>query len=198
MLSDEKQAVLGNMVAALEKLQSCPEFTHLIPEVRVNLVYALWDVHDRSGVAAVEGRITAVGGYPKATGLPVFGASDHMARLIIEARKYDPAVNAGINFSCDEILIQICRDYCNQRGWLFGWIDRHLEPDEVTRADGMSMPWKINSLVNRSGGMPRLFYEGEGWGKEPLFVATGKTAVEAVEIAVDIAGIYRDHSRNSG
>jgi predicted fused transcriptional regulator/phosphomethylpyrimidine kinase len=39
--------------------------------------------------------------------------------------------------------------------------------------------------------VPRLFYEGEGWGKEPLFVAVGADAVEVAGIAVEITVRYR-------
>ena len=184
------EEVLGNLVMAIHKLEQCKEFTALIPEVRVNLVYALPDAASRFDVAAVDGRITAVGGFPKASGLPVFGASDHMARLIIEARKYDPEINAGINLKCDKSIIEIVKSYCLSQNRLFGWIDRTIEPESVTALDGMSMPWKIRILVQSSGGLPTIFYEGEGWGKEPLFVAIGKNAAEVAGIAIDLAKLY--------
>jgi len=164
----EKESILGNMAAALDTLEGCAEFARLIPEVRVNLVYALPEARTREDVAAVDGRITAVRGGPRAAGLPVFGASDHMARLIIEARKYDRSVNAGINFKCDRTIIEIVREYCAEKGLRTGWIDRSKEPAAVIERDGSSMPWKIAELVGSSGGLPRLFYEGEGWGQEPL------------------------------
>src|SRR5512137_252277 len=100
------------MVTALNMLESCPEFALLIPEVRVNMVYALPDAKTRRDVAAVEGRITAVHGRPRASGLPAFGASDHMARLIIEVHKYDDGINAGINFKCDKDIIEVVKKYC--------------------------------------------------------------------------------------
>ena len=114
-----------------------------------------------------------------------------MARLIIEVRKYDPGINAGINFKCDADVIEIMKQYCVEKGYLFGWIDRTSEPAEVMAKDQSSMPWKIKQLVTSSGGVPKLFYEGEGWGKEPLSVALGATAVEVVGIAIDIARRYR-------
>lgn len=185
------ELVLGNLVAAIHMLESCPDFAYLVPEVRVNLVYALPGAKTRQDVAAVEGRITSVRGLPRASGLPAMGASDHMARLIIEVRKYDQGVNAGINFKCDKTVIEVVKEYCSERGLLFGWIDRSQEPSEVVERDGASMPWKISELVARSGGIPRLFYEGEGWGKEPLFVALGIDAVEVVNIAIEISGRYK-------
>jgi len=189
---EEAEAVLGNLATAVNMLQGCPEFALLIPEVRVNLVYALPGARTPQEVAAVEGRITAVQGLPHASGMPAWGASDHLARRIIEVRKYDPTINAGINFKYDRTVMEIAQSYCSERGWLFGWTDRTREPDEVAELDGSSMPWKVKQLVDSSGGVPRLFYEGAGWGKEPLFVALGSRATEVAEIAIEIARRYRE------
>ena len=183
--------VLGNLVSAVEMLQNCSEFSHLIPEVRVNLAYALPGAKTPDEVAAVDGRITAVRGLPHASGMPRWGASDHMARLLIEVRKYDSTINAGINFKCDATVIEVVNKYCSEKGTTSGWIDRTEEPAEVAELDGSSMPWKIKQLVDRYGGVPRLFYEGEGWGKEPLFVAVGSDAVEVAGIAIEIAQLYQ-------
>ena len=190
-MASELEIILGNLAYAVSMLEDCPEFTSLIPEVRVNLVYALPGATTPSEVAGVEGRITVVGGFPRASGMPSLGASDHMARLVIEVRKYDPKINAGINFKYDEVVVDVVKEYCSERGILFGWIDRTKEPAEVAKQDGASMPWKIKQLVANAGGVPRLFYEGEGWGKEPLFVALGKDAVEVATIAIEIARRYR-------
>ena len=190
MSNSELDAILGNLTHAIGMLQDCPEFTALIPEVRVNLVYALPGAKTSKEVAAIDGRITAVRGFPHASGQPALGASDHMARLILEIRKYDPTINAGINFKCDKKIIEVVRKFCLQHGLLFGCIDRSKEPTDIAAQDGASMPWKVKQLVTSSGGVPQLFYEGEGWGKEPLFVALGKDAIEVTEIAIEIARRY--------
>jgi len=167
-----------------------------MPEVRINMVYALSGAKSPKEVAAVKGRITAVDGFPRASGLPGFGVSDHMARLILEIRKYDPDVNAGINFRCDGELIEVVKAYGKEKGLRFGWIDRTKEPPEVQLKDGASMPWKVRYLAETYGNVPRLFYEGEGWGKEPLFVVTGKEALEVTKMAIDIGKRY--HLRKRG
>lgn len=189
--TEQAEMVLGNLVRAIRLLEDCPEFASLVPEVRVNLTYALPGARTPDEVAAVDGRITAVQGYPHASGLPKWGASDHMARLIIEVRQYDATFNAGINFKCDAAIIEVVQKYCAEKGILSGWIDRTKEPDEVAGPDQRSMPWKIKQLATNYNGIPRLFYEGEGWGKEPLFVALGSDAVEVAGIAIEIARRYR-------
>lgn len=187
----EEYAILGNLVSAVNMLSSCPEFTLLIPEVRVNVAYALPGAKKPEEVAAVEGRITAVGGLPRASGMPVWGASDHLARRILEIRNYDEEINAAIDFKCDQEIIEVVQHYCAERSLLFGWLDRSEEPQDVKGSDGTSMPWKVKQLVTKYGAVPRLFYEEATWGKEPLFLAVGKDAIEVAAIAIEIAKRYQ-------
>ena len=192
----EAEVVLGNLVTAVHMLESCLEFTSLIPEVRVNLAYALREAETSQDVAAVEGRITAVGDLPHASGMPAWGVSDHLARRLLEVRKYDAEINAVINFKCNQEIIEVVQQYCSEQSLLFGWLDRSEEPDYITERDGASMPWKVKQLFSKYGAMPRLFYEGTGWGKEPLFLALGKDAVEVTKMAIEIAHRYSDKTIN--
>ncbi|MFH0847555.1 MAG: thiamine-phosphate synthase family protein, partial [Chloroflexota bacterium] len=136
----QSEKILGNLIRAIGMLEDCPEFSALIPEVRVNLVYALPGAMTPEEVAAVDGRITSVRGLPHPSGMPRWGASDHMARLIIEVRKYDPNINAGINFKYDAAIREVVEKYCSERGLSCGKIERTEEPAEVMAKDGASMP----------------------------------------------------------
>jgi len=179
-----RDLVLGNMVRAIRILESCREFAALVPEVRVNLVFALPDAATPGDVAAVDGRLTHVRGWPHASGLPTFGASDHMARLIIEARRCDPSLRAGINFAwTPELCARLAA-----AGMDPVMIDRTAEPADVAAQDGHSIPWKIRTLASLRPTFPRLFFEGPGMGKEPLFVLLGQSAVD---VAIQATGIAR-------
>lgn len=191
----QTEMVLGNLVCAVEMLHDCPEFSSLVPEVRVNLAYALPEAKTPDEVAAVDGRITIVRGSPYASGMPAWGVSDHLARRILEVRKYDAEINAAINFKCDDVAIEVVRKYCSEQGLIFGWLDRTQEPKDTMESDGTSMPWKVKQLVTKYGTVPRLFYEGAGWGKEPLFLALGKDAVEIVSMVIEIAHRYREKTQ---
>ena len=184
------ERVMGNLCVAVNNLQRCRDFSMLIPEVRVNIVYALPGAKSSREVAAIDGRITVVNGYPHASGLPGWGVSDHMARLVIEARKNRPQFNAGINFKCDDGIIAVVKKYAREKKLLFGSIDRTEEPEEASKVDGNSMPWKIKHMVARYGRVPDIFYEGDGWGKEPLFMTLGGDALSVVKIAIGIARMY--------
>ncbi|MDD4984622.1 MAG: thiamine-phosphate synthase family protein [Dehalococcoidales bacterium] len=187
----EAEAILGNLVMALHILEDCAEFSALIPEVRTNIAYALTNAQTQQEVAAFPGRITNVRGYPHVIAAPNWGASDHLARRIIESRKYDKSVNAIINFKFEEKILHVVQEYCQKEELLLGWLDRSEEPLEVSKRDQASMPWKVEQLFSKYGAMPRIYYEGPGWGKEPLFLAQGKDAVEVVSIAVEIARQYK-------
>ncbi|MCX8188762.1 MAG: phosphomethylpyrimidine kinase [Nitrososphaeria archaeon] len=187
----EMDRVLGNLVRAVHILESSEHFGLLIPEVRVNIVYAMEDAARPEEVAGIDGRITLVKGRVKAAGYPRFGASDHMARLIIEVMKYDKSYRAGINFSWTPKISKILQNYSMEKNWDYVGIDRAMEPEEVRLEEGKSMPWKISELVRKCGGkVPRLFYEGAGLGKEPLSVLLGKDAVEVAKECVEIAKRY--------
>jgi predicted fused transcriptional regulator/phosphomethylpyrimidine kinase len=191
----ESDRVLGNVTRALVMLEDSPDFAVLMPEVRVNMVYALPGAKAPVEVVAIDGRITAVGSVIRTAGLPRYGASNHMARLLMEVRKYDSSVNAGINFRCDKDVIEVVKQYCAEKGYNFGWVDRTKEPPEAAEKEGGSMPWMVKYLADTYGGIPRFFYEGDGWGKEPLLVALGKDAVEATGLALEIARRYKAKMR---
>lgn len=186
-MNEIEDKILGNLTRAVNLIENVKEFSYLIPEVRVNIVYAKPNALSPKDVAAIDGRITVVNGYPKAAGKPKFGASDHMARAIIEIKKYMPEINAGINLKYTPELSKFIENFADEKGFTYGFIDRRLEPETVSKIDGKSMPWKIKYLIEKFGYIPKIFYESAGWGKEPLYVIIGKTALEVAEIAVEIA-----------
>jgi predicted fused transcriptional regulator/phosphomethylpyrimidine kinase len=182
--------ILGNLTSALYRLQKCREFAQLVPEVRVNIAYALPGAATTEEVAAIDGRITVIEGMPHACGLPAWGASDHLARRIIEIRKFAPDVNAVINFKFDDRILAAVRLYAKAKSISLGSVERAAEPREFSAEDGRSMPWKVRRLYEKYGEIPPLFYEDAGWGKEPLFLALGKDAVEVADTACEIAVLY--------
>ncbi len=182
----------GKIMVAIRQLESCKEFTSLIPEVRTNLVYATPEPTTPQDVLGIDGRITIVNGMPYASGRPKFGVSSHMARLIIELNKLDPSIRSGINFRCDEPrIIETLKQYCKDRGYVMSFVDRSREPEDVKQIEGGSMPWKIKEAIkNADGKIPKIFYETGAPGKEDVGVIVGKDPVEVVEDMCEIARLY--------
>lgn len=178
----EQDIILGNLCRALNILENNENIYKLVPEVRINFVFALKKAVSPEDVAAVPGRITAISKKLVFPSFPHFGSSDHMARAIIEIMKYDPNKRAGINFKYSDELRGWLEEYCKKENLTIGLIDRTTEPKEVSSIDGKSMPWKIKSLFESSGGkVPDIFYENEAPGKEALFVLVGNSAIEVAE-----------------
>jgi hydroxymethylpyrimidine/phosphomethylpyrimidine kinase len=151
MTDSELIEMFGKMEVALDQIEHCREFAEIIPEVRSNLVFAREGAKTREDVLAIDGRITVVSGMPHAAGKPRFGASSHMARLIIEYRKYDPSVRAGIDFANTPDLTRWLERYCTKNGWAFSVIDRRNEPEGIKETEGASMPWKVEGSHAGSG-----------------------------------------------
>ena len=186
MTNEEKR-----LAEAVAMLEGCREFSALVPEVRVNIVYAPDGADDPGKVLGVDGRITVVAGMPKASGPVRPGVSDHMARLVVEAGRVDHSIRAGLNFRWSERVFEYVRDFCAARGLELGCIDRTVEPKELIGKEKGSIPWKVKQLVEARGTVPPVFYESRGWGKEPLFFLVGPdpagVATRAIEIAKGLA-----------
>lgn len=190
-MSDGRTQVIERLAEAVRRLEACAEFAALVPEVRANLAFSLPEPQVRDDVAAVDGRITVVAGMPRASGPARFGASDHMARLLIELGRRDRAIRAGLNFRWHETILAVVEQYCRDQALAIGAIDRTREPAELIGRDRGSMPWKVAQLVAASGGrVPPVFYENRGWGKEPLFVTVGPDPLPLADRAVAIARLF--------
>jgi hydroxymethylpyrimidine/phosphomethylpyrimidine kinase len=188
----EEIEMRGKMAVAVDRLEGCKEFALLIPEVRSNLVFALPSSETTEDVLGIEGRMTVVNGMPHASGKPRFGASSHMARLIIQIRKTDSSLRAAVNFANNPTLARWLEEYCRSKGWVFSKIDRHSEPEEIKEEEGASMPWKVKAAIEAAGGrVPKIFYETGAVGKEPVSVLVGEDPIEVAEEVCEIARRYR-------
>lgn len=195
-MTEDRGTVVARLERAVAMLESCREFGALVPEVRVNFACAAEAATGPEDVAAVDGRITVVSGMPRAAGPVRFGASDHMARLILELRRHDPGIRAGLNFRWHETILEFVKTYCQAKSLELGSVDRSLEPAELVGRDQGSMAWKVASLVGScQGRVPPVFYESRGLGKEPLFVLVGRDPVELAQRAVEIARGFAAGSR---
>jgi len=193
---EDRELVLGNLVTAVNMIQKSRDFAMVIPEIRVSLAYATAWAKSPADVAAVEGRIAAVGGYPRAAGLPDFGASTHMALTILELRKYNPSINAAINFKCNGTIIEILKQFASEMGFKFGMVDRNMAPPASYREEDLTGHWKMRYMIENLGEVPRIFYENEGMGREQLSIIVGKDAVEITGMTIEIAKRYRKELRD--
>jgi hydroxymethylpyrimidine/phosphomethylpyrimidine kinase len=188
---EEKEQILGNLCLAIGMLQKSKSFGRIIPEVRTNIVFCLRNAKGVKDVAGIEGRITKIEGRPHPSGYPKFGASDHLARKILEIRKYNPEFRSAINFVYNEKLGKFLKKYCKERGIIYGCIDRSKEPERIAKKEKLSMPWKVAEAIKSAGEkIPEIFYEANAPGKEDLTVIIGKSATEVAKKAIEIAELF--------
>ncbi|MFB0543263.1 MAG: bifunctional hydroxymethylpyrimidine kinase/phosphomethylpyrimidine kinase, partial [Candidatus Bathyarchaeia archaeon] len=179
----ERYRVLNSVRDAIAVLESCPEARLLVPEVQMNIGMALPYATSPRDVAAVEGRIGRMARGVRATGCPDFGVSGHVARTILAIKRFDNGVRAGLNMRYSEEAVKACKDL----GMVVSFYDRREEPPEVKEKEGMTTFWGAEQAVKRVGKVPDVIYHIGDWGKEPIITLLGRTAVEVVERAVEVA-----------
>ncbi|MHA1649544.1 MAG: thiamine-phosphate synthase family protein [Candidatus Helarchaeota archaeon] len=193
---DLKDQILGNLVRAVELLRNCEALGEFVPEVRMNIAFALPNAQSINDVAAIPGRISVYRNILIINNLPAFGASDHLARAIIEAQKYEPTIRAAINFKYTKELREWLEKNAATMGLNLVCVDRSEEPTTVSSIDGHSMPWKIKKAIDLAKGkFPDLVGETEAPGKEPLFKLFGKTATDVAEKLVKIANAWANRTQ---
>lgn len=158
-----------------------------IPEVQTNFVYSI-PRHLAKGVDDVvgfPGRLVKYLGRVVAVGYPQPGASSHVARLVLEAMRYDPLVRSAINVAYREELVRAAREL----GMVVAVVDRREEPEDVRRVEGMSLPWLVRRAVELCGRVPDVIADLGDVGKEPLVRVLGRDPHEVVDKLLKI--IYR-------
>jgi|Deesub1362A_J573_1020465.scaffolds.fasta_scaffold00224_9 hydroxymethylpyrimidine/phosphomethylpyrimidine kinase len=167
---------LRQLGEALERLSSLP-LGHLIPEVRSNLGFALPGATGPEEVAAVPGRISQIGRRILICREPAFGASRHIARVILAAMNHDPALRSAMNIRYSREVIHLC----SSLGLRAASFDRSEEPPDVKQREGSTLEWGTHRALERADGPVDLVYDRGEMGKEPMVRILGRTPQEVVE-----------------
>lgn len=178
----EREAVRSQLKEAVETIVHKPVGA-LIPEIRSNLGFALPGALGPDEIAAIPGRISQVGQWPVICRDPAFGASRHMAKVILAAMKYDPAIRSAMDIRYTEELVKLCRDL----GFQVASFDRSDEPQEVKEREGSTLEWGTQRAIGDFGRVPDMIYDRGEVGKEPVIRVLGKTPAEVVEKVLLIA-----------
>ncbi|MFQ6063380.1 MAG: bifunctional hydroxymethylpyrimidine kinase/phosphomethylpyrimidine kinase, partial [Methanosarcinales archaeon] len=197
----ERYKVLKNVQSALSKLKQCDSFYKLLPEVGSNIGMAIPNATTQKDVAAVCGRIVAIRGtcdMPKIhpVGGVDFGASGHVARIILSAMQFDNNMKSAINIKYSKKTLDACR----RLGLSISSFERKNEPPLDCRlqiADcGMNNPkskirnpksnvgtmeWGVETATKKFGRVPDVIYDLGEVGKEPMIRILGKSAIDVVD-----------------
>ena len=148
----------------------------LIPEVSCNLVYAKQGAKDENDVAGFPGRIIRLHDAACVVSPPAFGASQHMAHVVLTVMKKHPDYRCAMNIRYGENVIDACR----QIGYTVSCFNRADEPVERQDLDGCTLEWGVHQVLARSANVPDIIYDTGGWGKEPMIRVLGRNPADVV------------------
>jgi len=173
----ERYAVIRELWEAYKKLRTLKGLEKYVPETRINFVYSIPEPHGLDDVAGFPGRITVIDGEIVAFTRPEFGASSHVARVVLTANYYDVDIRSAINLKYDEELIEKAK----KAGLVVVEFSRKEEPPEVKMREGASLPWGVKKAIESIGRVPDIIYDKGDLGKEPMVRILGKDPFDIVE-----------------
>jgi hydroxymethylpyrimidine/phosphomethylpyrimidine kinase len=169
MWTAQKQACLIDLQKAIFKFMSAP-LGRLIPEVSSNLVYAKPKAKTEKDVAGFPGRIIRVRDEIRVVSGPAFGASEHMAHVVLTVMRHYPECRCAMNIRYSKELVEIC----GKIGFAVSCFSRSDEPADRQSQDGCTLEWGVHHVLMRSERVPDVIYDTGGWGKEPMIRILGK------------------------
>jgi len=172
----ERYRVIQELKKAIEVLK-VEKVGYLIPEVSSNLGYALPNAEGIEDIAAFPGRIIRFEDSVATLSDPEFGASQHIANIILTVMKFDPEYCSAMNIRYSKENVARLRG----KGFLVGHFDRRFEPKRVKQREGSSLEWGVGEVLRKLRRVPDLIYDQGDVGKEPMIRVLGKNPVEVVE-----------------
>ncbi len=177
--------------AVLKALQEAVAFFssqragHLIPEIQTNIAFGLPFATARGEVAAIPGRIVNLNGVPQASGCPAFGASRHIATIVLTVMRAFPEYRSVMNIKYDPAFLERAK----KAGLVIESFDRRNEPPDVKEREGSTLEWGTSEVLSKSDRVPDLIYDLGDVGKEPIIRVIDTDPLTVVKKALKIGGI---------
>ena len=178
----ERYRIIEALGEAIAALHAEAGIGGLIPEVSSNLGYALSSAQGKKDVAAFGGRIVRVQDGIATINPPAFGASQHIASIILTVMEHNPSFRSAMNIRYSSAILQGCKE----AGLHVVGFDRGEEPQEVTEEEGRSLAWGVQKVLIDAGEVPDVIYDKGGWGKEAMVRILGKDPGEVVQKVIEI------------
>ena len=178
----ERYNCIQKLKAALQRLNA-EKCGNIIPEVQSNLGYALPYANKAEDIAAIPGRIIRIGEKTGTLCDLAFGASSHIADIILSAVKYNADYRCAMNIRFSEDIINICMSL----GFDVDNFDRSDEPDDTKFKEGYSLKWGIDSVLSKRNSIPDIIFDRGDLGKEPMIRVIGKKPADVVDKVLSIS-----------
>jgi hydroxymethylpyrimidine/phosphomethylpyrimidine kinase len=183
LMREEAQrfSVLSEVDRAVDLLANEPYLFLLIPEVGSNIGMAIEGASSVQDVAAVEGRLVRAGNKVRQCGCVRFGASSHVARVILAAMPFSQGTRAAMNLSLEALELS------RRMGLELASFDREEEPPGTE-----TMSWGARKAIEELGRVPDVIWDPGGPGKEPMARLLGSSAIEVAKLAARMAKLLGD------
>jgi len=167
---DLRTKILAEVRDATSKLEESSGFVEMMPQVMVNLAYALPEAKTVSDVAAIPGRIAKIHGRPKALMYPEFGASTHLAAILLAAISVSPSIRSCINVKFDRQVEKAIEE-----------LKFSMAELEVSSADISVVFNRAKKFFSALGSVPDTMIDKGGLGIESITYVFGSTPMEVVD-----------------
>jgi hydroxymethylpyrimidine kinase/phosphomethylpyrimidine kinase len=171
--------VLKSLHAAAARLAQ-EDISPLVPEVMSNLGYAVPYPEGPQDVAAFPGRLVRTPQGLIIPAPPAFGASRHIASIILTAMTTHPGLRSAMNIKYFEGLEELALPLHLQ----VASFDRGAEPPEIKAREGGTLAWGVASVLQAGASPPDLIYDRGEVGKEPMVRILGPTPMRVAEKAL--------------
>jgi XRE family transcriptional regulator, thiamine biosynthesis regulator len=204
-----EDAAILHLESALRSIEGSSLFVHVMPEISVNIAYAPEGARSVEEVVAIPGRIVRVRGRARAFLRPEFGASTHLAAILLEVIRHESVddarvpARAAINLRYDQKMERVLRELDVRRTTIGGDYPPAGGPRGATTNDKVLAALRALLSKGRGGGgggrgseevgTERGFeavVDVGGEGVEPSLYLFAGEAIAVVRRALDIARAY--------
>ena len=178
---DKGREAIAEVSQAVKAIESSAAFVAAMPEVSVNLACVSGNSNLAENVVAVPGRIVKVRNSARAMRQPEFGASGHMARMLLLVRTRRKSCRAVVNLRYDASMARVLKK--------LGL--RILEIGDYSETEGgdPTIDALRTKLGKTTGGFDAIVDRG-GRGIEPNVYLLGGGAVEVAQLAIRASELY--------
>ncbi len=165
----ERYRVIQKLKQAFQILRQ-RKMGHLFPEVQSNLGYALPFAACPEDVAAFPGRFIHWGKEVGKVADPEFGASRHIAKIILTAMRFDAEMRSAMNIRFGEELLIRAR----RAGLTTARLDRNVVPGKRKRREDSFLSWGVEGVLRKCRSTPDMIFDRGSMGKEPMIRVLGQ------------------------
>ncbi len=166
---------------AVAMIESSEAFVRVMPQVSVNIAYVYGEATSVDDVVAVPGRLVKAHDKARAFMKPEFGASTHLAKVLLEVKSRMKSFNAAINLKYDRQIEKILRR-TKLRILRIGGVYPQGVDDPVVES--------LRQKIRESRGEFDALVDTGGPGLEPNLYLFATDAVEAASLAIKVAKLY--------